>query len=104
MTEQDPRLSLQTLRVLRFLLEHPKESLAGSDISRKTGMLSGTLYPILLRLEKAKWLESAWEQLNPSEVGRPRKRLYHLTGVGYNKSRAALNELAMPKGRLAWNS
>ena len=104
MMEREPRLSHQTLKVLKLLLEHPRERLAGSDISRKIGLLSGTLYPILLRLEKAGWLESAWEQLEPSEAGRPRKRLYRLTSTGYNKARSALNELAVPEGQLAWNS
>jgi PadR family transcriptional regulator, regulatory protein PadR len=104
MAKRDPRLSHQTLKVLKLLLERPRESLAGSDISRKTGMLSGTLYPILLRLEKAGWLISEWERLEPSEAGRPRKRFYRLSAIGYNKARAALIELAVPKGRFAWIS
>lgn len=101
---RDPRLSQQTLRILKLLLEKPREPVAGSDIARATGMLSGTLYPILLRLEKARWLKSEWEKLDPSAAGRPRKRLYQLTGVGYNKARAALMELAVPNGRVAWTS
>jgi len=104
MTERDPRMSLQTLKILGLLLNQPRESLAGSDIGRETGMLSGTLYPILLRLEKAGWLSSEWEALEPSAAGRPRKRLYQLTGLGYNKARSALAELARPQGLPLWNS
>jgi len=104
MATKDPRLSHQTLRVLRLFLEQPKEGLAGSDIWKKTEMLSGTIYPILMRLERSGWLESKWEQLDPSEAGRPRKRLYRLTGVGYNKTSEALAELRVPKGRPAWSS
>jgi len=100
----DPRLSHQLLRVMRVFIEHPKESLAGSDIWRQTGVLTGTLYPILMRLERAGWLESKWEQLNPSEAGRPRKRLYRLTGLGYNKTNSALAELGLPNGRPSWKS
>jgi DNA-binding PadR family transcriptional regulator len=103
MAPKDPRLSHQTLKVLRLFLEQPRESLAGSDIWKQTGMLSGTLYPILTRLERAGWLESQWEELEPSDAGRPRKRLYHLTGLGYNKTREALAELSVPNGRPAWN-
>ena len=65
-------------------------------------MLSGTLYPILARLESAKWLESRWEELDPSMAGRPRKRLYHITGLGYNKGREALAELNVVIGGPAW--
>jgi len=85
-----------------MLLEKPHKRLSGADIARATRMLSGTLYPILLRLEKAGWLESEWEDLDPSEAGRPRKRLYRLTGTGYKKTSKAFADLAMPEGRLSW--
>jgi PadR family transcriptional regulator PadR len=104
MIKKEPRLSHQTLRVLRSFMEQPKEWLAGSDIWNQTRTLSGTLYPILMRLEKARWLESKWEQLDPSEGGRPRKRFYRLTALGYNKANAALAELSVSHGRPAWNS
>jgi|SRR6185437_2770033 len=103
MAKKEPRLSHQALKVLSILLQRPQESVAGSDILRQTGMLSGTVYPILMRFERAKWLESEWEQLEPKDAGRPRKRLYRLSPNGYNKARAALAELELPQGRLAWN-
>jgi PadR family transcriptional regulator, regulatory protein PadR len=84
-------------------MERPQERLAGSDILKRIGMLSGTLYPILMRLERAGWLESEWEQLDASEAGRPRKRLYRLSANGYNKTKAALAELVVPVGGPVWN-
>jgi PadR family transcriptional regulator PadR len=99
----DPRLSHQTLRVLRVFLENPTEGLAGSDICKQTGMLSGTIYPILTRLDRFGWLDSNWEQLDPSEAGRPRKRLYQLTELGDKKARRALTEVGVPDGRPAWS-
>jgi PadR family transcriptional regulator, regulatory protein PadR len=104
MPKKDPRLSHQTLRVLRVFLKQPSNHLAGSDIWKQTEMLSGTLYPILMRLERSGWLDSKWEQLDPSDAGRPRKRLYRLTGTGYNKTREALAELGVPMARRAWSS
>jgi PadR family transcriptional regulator PadR len=104
MIDKDPRLSHQTLRVLRLFEEQPTVRLAGSDIAKQTGMLSGTIYPIMMRLERAGWLSSQWEKLDPSDACRPRRRLYRLTGLGYNKSRAALAELGVPKGRIVWSS
>ena len=103
MTRKDPRLSHQTLRVLRAVLEQPKEGLAGSDICKQTQLLSGTLYPILMRLERSGWLKSKWEQVDPRDAGRPRRRLYHLTGLGYNKTSEALSDLGVPVGRPVWN-
>ena len=104
MRGNDPRLSHQTLRVLRVFLNRPRDGLAGSDIWKETKILSGTLYPILMRLEKAGWLESQWEELEPSQAGRPRKRLYRLTAAGYNSSREALSDLGVPLGAPVWSS
>jgi DNA-binding PadR family transcriptional regulator len=103
MPKKEPRLSHQALKVLSILLQQPQESVAGSDILRQSGMLSGTIYPILMRFERARWLESEWEKLDASEMGRPRKRLYRLSPTGYNKARAALMELGLADGRPAWS-
>ena len=83
---RDVRISLQTLRVLEAFLDHPVESLSGSDVQKRIGLASGTLYPILLRLEEAGWFVSRWETVDPSEVGRPRRRLYRLTPGGLSRT------------------
>jgi PadR family transcriptional regulator PadR len=98
----DPRLSHQTLRVLKVFLDGPMEGLAGSDIWRALGLFTGTVYPILLRLEGAGWLKGDWEKLPPSELGRPRKRIYQLTPTGHNKARAALASLDVQVGSPSW--
>ncbi len=100
--EHRPRLSLQSLQVLRVLLERPERGLAGSDIRRVTGLASGTLYPILARLEQAGWLKSWWEEIDPREVGRPRKRFYCVTPVGARNAADAFLQLDFPEGSLAW--
>lgn len=100
----DPRLSHQGLQVLRVFYEEPKESFAGADVWRRTGVLAGTLYPILTRFERVGWLDSEWEELDPSEAGRPRRRLYRLTAKGYNKTSEALAQLGLTAGRPAWKS
>ena len=78
----DVRISLQTLRVLEAFLENPADPLSGADVHKRSGLASGTLYPILLRLESAGWFVSRWEAVDPSRVGRPRRRLYRLTATG----------------------
>ncbi|WP_456717206.1 MULTISPECIES: PadR family transcriptional regulator [unclassified Bradyrhizobium] len=67
--------------------------LAGADIARDTGIRSGTLYPMLARLEDAGWLKSEWEKINPQIEGRPKRRIYTMTTVGRKHARAALSEL-----------
>jgi len=79
------------------------DKLSGAEIARETKLQTGTLYPILARLEDAGWLTSEWETEAPSELGRPRRRLYRITGHGVKKTQAAFRELALPlKGQLAW--
>jgi PadR family transcriptional regulator PadR len=80
--DRDVRITLQTLRVLEAFLDDTSQSLAGSDVQKRSGLASGTLYPILLRLEAAAWFVSRWETVDPSTVGRPRRRLYRLTPGG----------------------
>ena len=59
-TTGNVRMSLQTLRVLESFLENPLEQLSGADVHQRCRIASGTLYPILLRLESAGWLVSRW--------------------------------------------
>jgi len=80
------RMSLQTLRVLEAFLENPTAQLAGAEVHQRCGIASGTLYPILLRLESAGWFVSQWESIDPSIAGRPRRRLYRLTSTGLRRA------------------
>jgi len=80
--DREVRMSLQTLRVLDEFLENPTDELSGADVQKRSGVASGTLYPILLRLESAGWFVSRWEAIDPVAAGRPRRRLYRLTPSG----------------------
>jgi PadR family transcriptional regulator, regulatory protein PadR len=84
--DRDVRMSLQTLRVLEMFLESPSEQLSGAQVHERCGIASGTLYPILLRLEAAGWFISQWESIDPSSAGRPRRRLYRLTSTGLKRA------------------
>lgn len=84
--DRDVRMSLQTMRALEAFLENPSEELAGADVQKRSGLASGTLYPILLRLESAGWFVSRWEKIDPSSAGRPRRRLYRLTPGGLTRA------------------
>ena len=62
----------------------------GFDLADQTKLKSGTMYPLLARLEKAGWLTSRTEDVDPHLVGRPRRRLYALTGEGELAARQEL--------------
>jgi PadR family transcriptional regulator PadR len=101
MTSNGPRISLQTLKVLDALMTSGSK-LSGAEIGRTTKLASGTLYPILMRLEQEGWLQSQWETEDPHVLRRPRKRLYHVTALGARKARAAAAELQPMFGGLQW--
>jgi len=66
--------------LLSALLENPREWRYGYEISRQTGLKSGTLYPLLMRLSDQGLLEEAWRE--PQLPGRPARHVYRLTAGG----------------------
>jgi DNA-binding MarR family transcriptional regulator len=96
MGRNSPRITGPTLKVLGEFFQRPTDQLSGVEISQSTGLASGTLYPILFRLEEAGWLESEWEDVIPTQVKRPRRRLYRITAIGKAKTRAAFKDV-IPK-------
>jgi DNA-binding PadR family transcriptional regulator len=79
------RRSPQTTLVLAEFLQCEQEWRYGYDISRATGLKSGTLYPILMRLAEHKLLETSWET---TAEGRPPRHMYKLTSDGLRYARA----------------
>ena len=93
---------MATQLVLRALLADPTEELYGSEIGDAAGLMSGTVHPILARLESAGWVESRWEDVDPQAAGRPARRYYRITGEGVQLARAQLARVPRPQhGRLA---
>jgi len=83
------RLSPETLLVLEKFLEQPTDWRYGYDLSRETGLKSGTLYPILMRLEKHTLLEASWVT---TQNGVPPRHTYRLTPNGLELARTKLAE------------
>jgi PadR family transcriptional regulator PadR len=86
-----PRLTLQTQAILSVLLRSLSTPLYGLEMAKAAGLASGTIYPILARLERSGWIESALEDIDPKVAGRRARRYYTLTAEG---ERVALNELS----------
>ncbi len=87
------RITKQLLQVLAIFLEKPGQPFCGSNICDFTKLSTGTVYPILCRLEQNGWLESEWEKVEPQSVGRPRKRFYSLTNKGWMKTQDEFEKL-----------
>jgi DNA-binding PadR family transcriptional regulator len=84
-----PRISPETLLVLERFAERPTDWFYGYELSRVTGLKSGTLYPILMRLERYSFLEAHWVT---TEDGVPPRHTYRLTPNGLELARAKLSE------------
>jgi PadR family transcriptional regulator, regulatory protein PadR len=74
------RSSGQTLNLLQALMEAPRAWHHGYELAKATGLLSGTLYPILMRLSDRGFLEHKWQET--PEPGRPPRHVYRLTAQG----------------------
>jgi len=84
-----PRISPETLRVLQSFVVRPTDWRYGYELSRETKLKSGTLYPILMRLEKYGLLEARWVA---TQDGVPPRHTYRLTPSGLELARTQLAE------------
>lgn len=84
-------MTLTTLLVLRELLAAKPDERYGLEITRATGVASGTLYPILKRLTAAGWLSDRAEHIDPAAEGRRPRRYYQLTPQGVDRARSAIS-------------
>jgi PadR family transcriptional regulator PadR len=86
------RITLETLSVLKVLLDRPSTHHYGLEIAKQAGLPTGTIYPILARLEQAGWVTSEWETIDPAAAGRPRRRFYQLTPTGCERAHGELRQ------------
>lgn len=88
------RVTAATVDVLTCLINGTGTDAAtwGLEIVRRSSRPPGTVYPILERLERARWVESHWEDDN-ARPG-PRRRLYELTADGAVAARATVESFA----------
>src|SRR4051812_35863329 len=92
----EPRMTIPTQLVLQALLADPDRELYGVEMGELAGLRSGTVHPILARLEGVGWLQSRWEDIDPRAEGRPPRRYYRLTGEGARAAPAALARVYRP--------
>ncbi|MDJ0278940.1 PadR family transcriptional regulator [Sphingomonas sp. 2R-10] len=66
--------------LLAVLSAQPVAWRHGYDLMKETGLLSGTLYPLLMRMSDQGLVEAEWRE--PTQPGRPPRHAYRLTGAG----------------------
>jgi PadR family transcriptional regulator PadR len=84
--------SRQTRLLLTAMLEQPRAWHYGYELAKATGLTSGTLYPLLMRLSDRGLLDSEWRE--PQGNGRPPRHAYRLTAGGIQLARESEKLLA----------
>jgi PadR family transcriptional regulator PadR len=79
-------LSPPARTILAMLADAGRRWLHGYDLCRQGPIKSGTLYPLLIRLEEQGYLEAEWQA--PAQAGRPPRHAYRLTAAGLALARA----------------
>jgi DNA-binding PadR family transcriptional regulator len=95
----DVKLTRPLERVLRVLIADPAASHYGYDLMKAARLPSGTLYPMLARLQQEGMVESHWEDQRPDAGGRPPRKYYRLTAEGARVARLELAHATPPASR-----
>jgi PadR family transcriptional regulator, regulatory protein PadR len=91
--------SKQMLLLLGSLLARTQEWRHGYDLMKETGLLSGTLYPLLMRMAEQGLVEAEWRE--PAQLGRPARHAYRLTAAGVTLAREVAGRTAAQASRIA---
>src|SRR5207253_8685377 len=78
-------LSAHARAVLAILAEAGSGWSHGYDLCQRSGIKSGTLYPLLIRLAAQGYLEAEWQA--PAGPGLPPRHGYRLTATGRQLAR-----------------
>jgi PadR family transcriptional regulator, regulatory protein PadR len=88
-------------RVLRVFLDDPAAGHYGYDLMKAAQLPSGTLYPMLARLQDQGLVTTQWEPRAEPAGGRPPRKYYQLTGEGIRIARLELAEASRAARRPA---
>jgi DNA-binding PadR family transcriptional regulator len=91
---RDLDITPKMARVIKIFLEDPEEPRYGFELMKLTGMASGSLYPMLARLEAAGWLAKGRESIDPRAAGRPARTHYTITPTAAAVARIQLADLS----------
>jgi PadR family transcriptional regulator PadR len=96
------RVTTTTIEVLQCIYSFEGEGVWGLEIAKLTGLKTGTVYPILERLESLGWLDSEWE-ITQDRNG-PRRRTYRLTAEAFQEMKELTQKLPpVHQDAKSWN-
>lgn len=84
------RPSKQMLSLLAAMMAESSVWRHGYDLMKGTGLSSGTLYPLLMRMTEQGLVEAEWRE--PTQRGRPPRHAYRLTASGVAFVRSIIPE------------
>lgn len=90
------RPSKQMLSLLAALVMEPSAWRHGYDLMKNTGLSSGTLYPLLMRMTEQGLVKAQWQE--PTRLGRPARHAYRLTAAGIALASSIVPEAGTASG------
>jgi PadR family transcriptional regulator PadR len=81
-------------RVLTVMIADPSAPRYGYDLMKAAKLPSGTLYPMLARLQQDGLVDAEWETQREDAAGRPPRKYYRLTAEGLRVARLELAQAA----------
>lgn len=93
------RPSKQMLLLLAAFSKRASQWHHGYELMKETGLMSGTLYPLLMRMTEQGLVEAEWRE--PTRTGRPPRHAYRLTAAGMAFAQASAGDEARPSSRAA---
>ncbi len=82
------------IMLLDALLDRAPHWCHGYELMKGTGLLSGTLYPLLMRMTEQQLVQAEWRE--PAQPGRPARHVYRLTETGLEFARASTDREVRP--------
>lgn len=93
------RPSKQMLALIAALADGAEQWRHGYDLMKATGIFSGTLYPLLMRMTEQGLVEAEWREA--VQRGRPARHAYRLTTAGIALAQAVADRDAAHPVRAA---
>ena len=98
---EEVKITRNVLRLLSVMVNNHEHDFYGLELAEMLKMSYGSLLPVLTRLEKAEWLETDWENIDPTKVGRPQRKYYRLSESGLPKAKATVkSEVSFLQGKV----
>lgn len=88
--------------MVEVFLEDPGRTHFAYDLMHASRLQSGTIYPILARLQACGWVVDEAEDIEPEVEGRPRRRRYRLCPTGVEQARIALAAMREQRRSSSW--